>query len=181
MGVIRVLHFSTGEDARQLMACLQHVPDIISEVYPPRSAQPAAWSDDQARDLCERLLVFASTADLVHIQHEFAGVGLRSIRHFGWLLHQLRQRDVPVVVTFHSAPVLASRYQRVCWRWHIARQFRRGERRPHAIVTTPQSRQLLIASGFDAAQLHVIATTNVRELAARHLEIYAALTLVTCN
>jgi hypothetical protein len=179
---MRVLHFSTGNEqcgtagyARRLMACLQQQPDIICDLYPPRGAQPTAWSADDTRELFERLLVLASTADLVHIQHEFAGAGLRSVKQFGWLLMQLRQRDVPVAVTFHSNPVLASRYQRVCWRWHVARHFRRGEDRPRAIVATSLSRQLLIASGFDPAQVHVVTGMSDRELAAWHLAIYAAL------
>jgi hypothetical protein len=183
---MRVLHFSSWDQrsesaryARHLVACLQQ-KDVISDVYPPRRYHRLLQADDDIRGVCARLLVLANSADLVHIQHEFAGFGgrrgyTRSVRLFGWLVRQLHQRGIPLVVTFHNDPILASRYQRVLWRWQVARHFRRSGDRRLAIVLTRRSRQVLIDSGFDAAQVKLVPKANARTMAMRHLGIYGAL------
>jgi glycosyltransferase involved in cell wall biosynthesis len=186
---MRVLHLSTWNDqcgiadyARQLVAALQCQPDAINELYPQRRHHPALMSDDALRELFEGVLVLASAADLVHIQHELAFFAGRrgyahAVRQFGWLLTQLRQRDVPIVTTFHNEPKTAPpagstartrmthAYHRSLWRWHVARHFRRGERRRQAIVHTQRSRQLLIESGFNPAQVQVVPPGHPRRSA----------------
>jgi hypothetical protein len=190
---MRVLHVSTWNEqcgsagyARELIASLHPLPDVICDVYPSRRGYQVPPSDAELRDIIEGVLVLANRVDVVHIQHDFAffagGHGYaRSVRQFGWLLVQLRQRGLPVVVTFHRDPELASRYQRVLWRWHVARHFQRRPECRQAIVRTPDSRQLLIDSGFHPNQVQVVPTMMPRELAARHLDLYSAVTLVTCN
>jgi glycosyltransferase involved in cell wall biosynthesis len=183
---MRVLHLSTWNDqcgiadyARHLVAALQCHPRAINELHPQRRQHLALISDDALRELFEGFLVLASAADLVHIQHEhafFAGRHgyARAVRQFGWLLTQLRQRDVPVVATFHneprseapaSAPArmrLTHAYHQSLWRWQVARHFRRGERRRQAIVHTQRNRQLLIESGFNPAQVQVVPPGHPR-------------------
>ncbi len=51
-----------------------------------------------------------------------------------------------------------------------------------ATARSAEGRQVLIDSGFDPDQVQLVCCeTAPRELAARHVELYAALTLVTCN
>lgn len=192
---MRVLHVSTWEEqcgsasyARQLLASLETLPDVICDVYPARRVHQHQTppGDEELHDLFEGLLVLANSVDVVHIQHEFAFFAgthgyARSVRTFGWLLGQLRARGVPVVVTFHRDPEQASRYHRVLWRWHVARHFQRRPDCRQAIVREANSRQALIDSGFAPDQVQVVETEAPRDLAARHLDLYAALTLVTCN
>lgn len=176
---MRVLHLSTwndrcgiGDYARSLIAALQKQPDVVNDVYPPRKQQPVLMSQDALRQLFEGFLVLASAADVVHIQHHlafFAGRHgyARSVRRFNSLLMQLRQRDVPIVTTFHDEPSIEATdersrtriehaWQHTLWRWHIARHFRRGEGHRQAIVHTQRGRQALIASGFNPAQVQVV-------------------------
>lgn len=187
---MRVLHLSTWNDqcgiadyARQLVAALQCQPGAVNEVYPQRRHHPALIADGALRELFEGVLVLASAADLVHIQHEFAFFAGRrgyahSVRQFGWLLTQLRQRDVPIVTTFHNEPKidvadgstarkrLTHAYHRSLWRWHVARHFRRGGGRRQAIVHTQRSRQMLIESGFNPAQVQVVPPGHPRRSVA---------------
>jgi len=183
---MRVLHLSTWNDqcgiadyARHLVAALQCQPGAANELYPQRRHHLALMSDEVLRELFEGFVVLASAADVVHIQHEFAFFAgrhgyARSVRQFGWLLTQLRQRDVPVVTTFHNDPKsdapadstrrtrLTHAYHRSLWRWHVARHFRRGERRRQAIVHTQRSRQLMIESGCNPAQVQVVPPGHPR-------------------
>jgi Glycosyltransferase Family 4 len=192
---MRVLQVSTWDEqcgsagyARQLLASLETLPDVICDIYPSRRVHPQQTppGDEELYDIFEGVLVLANTVDIVHIHHEvafFAGTHsyARAVRTFGWLLGQLRQRGVPVVVTFHRDPDQASRYHRVLWRWHVARHFQRRPDCRQAIVRTADSRQVLIDSGFSPDQVQVMETMMPRELAARHLDLYAALTFVTCS
>jgi hypothetical protein len=192
---MRVLHVSSWDEqcgsagyARQLFASLQTLSDLICDFYPSRRVHKRQTppGDEELYDIFEGVLVLANTDDVVHIQHEFAFFAgtqsyARSVRTFGWLLGQLRARGVPVVVTFHRDPEQASRYHRVLWRWHVARHFQRRPDCRQAIVRTAESRQALIDSGFLPDHVQVMEAMMPHELAARHLDLYAALTLVTCS
>lgn len=117
----------------------------------------------------------------VHIQHEFAffgghlGMGV-SIETFGYFLRHLRNRGVPVVVTFHTNPVFlrwggggakrraAGAYYRALWRMRVAEHFR-GASPMRAVVHSKTTRLAFIQSGFAEASLTVLphAAPVVRE------------------
>lgn len=115
----------------------------------------------------------ASTADVVHIQHEFAffagAHGWRtSIDLFNGLLHQLRRQDSAVVVTFHTEPSFRAHDRdgalqrarqvalRTLWSTTVGRRFVQDSA-VAGVVHTRSSRLALIRSGLPAGRLHVLS------------------------
>ena len=109
-------------------------------------------------------------SDVVHIQHEFGFFGGQlgaavSIDVFATFLQQLRRRNLPVVVTFHTNPTfhrdaarlrqrVARQYLARLWQMKVARQFS-DDPQLRAIVHSKTSRLALLRSGFPAASIVV--------------------------
>src|SRR4051812_3311133 len=131
--------------------------DRMAQRYMPLPELKAA-----IRDLGKR----AASADVVHIQHEFAFFsgsfgGLVSIQLFHQLLAQLQEAGRPVAVTFHTEPtfdasgrvsvrVSRNTVKHLLWRSLVARHFQTS-RRTVAIVHTRSSRLALARSGLPSA------------------------------
>lgn len=118
---MRVLHLSTWKTACGIADFTEnivtHLADrgVASEVIPlDVPAQRCMTSAEYCREI-SRFTTMAADFDLVHVQHEYGlftgchGGYDESNHNFGLVLAGLRAAKRPVIVTFHTAPVLPER------------------------------------------------------------------------
>lgn len=175
----RVLHITSWDTTCGIATYAQNLVKHLAtqgvrcEVAAINRVETMWMTRSDFRDLLDKAIESARSADAVHVQHEFnlfaASGNLRqSLKHFRYLMAHLHRTGKPVVVTLHTEPFVPQKrtlrkipsmfkamVSRHMWKYYVAPKL--NSRRVRVLVHSEKSRLRMIQSGVRAEKIEVLS------------------------